>query len=81
CAGIGVENALIAARGLISEGVNALVSIGLSGGLDPRLKTGHIVIAVNLLQLEDENLKGPWHASAEGVARARDSLLAEGLPA
>ena len=81
CAGIGVENALIAARGLISEGVNALVSIGLSGGLDPGLKTGHIVIAVNLLQLEDENLKGPWHASTEGVARARDSLLAEGLPA
>ena len=80
CAGIGVENALIAARGLISEGVNALASIGLSGGLDPGLKSGHIVIAVNLLQFEDETIKGPWHATAAGVALARDSLIAEGLP-
>jgi nucleoside phosphorylase len=80
CAGVGVENALIASHGLISRGVNALASIGLSGGLDPRLKTGHIVIAVKLLQFEDENLKGPWHATAAGVALARDSLIAEGLP-
>ena len=80
CAGIGAENALSAARGLISEGVNALASIGLSGGLDPGLKNGHIVIAVNLLQFEDETIKGPWHATAAGVALARDSLIAEGLP-
>jgi nucleoside phosphorylase len=79
CAGVGVENARIAARSLISEGVNALASIGFSGGLDPVLKTGHIVVAIDLLQFDAENLTGPWHASAAGVALARDSLIAEGL--
>jgi adenosylhomocysteine nucleosidase len=43
CEGPGATNARRAAEALIREGVEALVSFGVAGALDPKLKPGDIV--------------------------------------
>lgn len=43
-AGMGAERARAAARGLIAAGAQALVSFGLAGGLDPRVRPGSVVL-------------------------------------
>jgi adenosylhomocysteine nucleosidase len=43
CEGPGAANARRAAEALVREGVDTLVSFGVAGGLDPRLRPGDIV--------------------------------------
>ena len=43
CEGPGAANARRAAQALIAEGCDALVSFGVAGGLDPKLRPGDIV--------------------------------------
>ena len=45
CFGIGPEAAGKAASELLEEGCTALLSFGLAGGLDPRLRPGAVVVA------------------------------------
>ncbi|MEJ2169778.1 MAG: hypothetical protein P8X90_30095 [Desulfobacterales bacterium] len=83
-AGVGIENSLAAARRLISEGVTALISAGLAGGLSPGLKAGHLVIAADILQISrinDGKIQGHWQADANCVALARAAFTAEGVAA
>ena len=47
--GMGAGNASAAAEALVAEGVSALVSFGLAGGLDPTLPSGSLVIADEVL--------------------------------
>ena len=45
CFGMGPEAAGKAASELLEEGCTALLSFGLAGGLDPRLRPGNVVVA------------------------------------
>ncbi len=74
CAGIGMENARIAAERTLSEGASALASIGLAGGLAPDLDTGHVVIASEVLQWEGDRSAGTWPADKDGAALAYAGL-------
>lgn len=47
--GIGYEAAAASARALVDAGVTALMTFGLAGGLDPGLKSGSIVLPVELI--------------------------------
>ena len=78
-AGVGVENAFRAARWLISEGVTALTSMGVAGGLCPGLKAGHLIIAEDVLTIDHGKSRGPWKADATCVAHARAAFAAEGV--
>lgn len=80
-AGVGVENALAAAYGMIRAGVKALISIGLAGGLTPALKTGDLIIGEEILLLDNGKIQGPWAANPAGIALTRKALAAEGVPA
>lgn len=66
CAGIGAERARKAARTLLSEGCDGLVSFGVAGGLDPALAPGSVVIA--------DGVTAP-----DGGRIATDTAWAEGL--
>jgi adenosylhomocysteine nucleosidase len=57
---MGPANAYAAAGRLIAAGVGALASVGLCGGLDPNLRSGHIIIARRILQLKANNRVKPW---------------------
>ena len=45
-----------AARGFAAAGVRGLVSFGIAGGLDPRLKSGDIILADTVLPPGDEGI-------------------------
>ena len=77
CSGVGRQNASTAAHKLIAGGIHALASVGLAGGLDPRLDAGHVIIATNLLSIQNEKTEGPWNADPNGVTLARKVLLPE----
>ena len=49
CDGMGPANATQAARGLVAEGCDGLVSFGIAGGLDPALAAGTVVLADGVL--------------------------------
>jgi adenosylhomocysteine nucleosidase len=49
CSGADAARAGACARGLIEAGADALLSIGLAGGLDPRLGPGAIILADRVL--------------------------------
>jgi adenosylhomocysteine nucleosidase len=57
--------AAAAARGLLERGATALVSFGLAGGLDPRLRPGDVVLPARVL--------------AGGESLATDPLLSRSL--
>lgn len=78
-AGIGMANAEKAASDLISRGVKAMVNVGLAGGLDPELKAGHIIVAGEILQIDQEDLQGSWIAYAAGAELAHAVLRSNGI--
>jgi adenosylhomocysteine nucleosidase len=47
--GIGCAAAELAARRLIDAGATALMSFGLAGGLDPRLRAGSIILPIEVI--------------------------------
>jgi adenosylhomocysteine nucleosidase len=50
--GIGRAAAAVAARALVDAGVSALMTFGMAGGLDPKLKPGSVVIPCELLSID-----------------------------
>jgi adenosylhomocysteine nucleosidase len=50
--GIGRAAAAAAAQALVDAGVSALMTFGMAGGLDPKLKPGSVVIPCELLSSE-----------------------------
>jgi adenosylhomocysteine nucleosidase len=48
--GMGMENARAASRWLIGQGVSALGVSGISGGLDPELGTGDLILAEGVIE-------------------------------
>ncbi|MGD2185947.1 MAG: hypothetical protein PVI71_07460 [Desulfobacterales bacterium] len=73
-AGVGLDNALIAARWLISENVSVLINVGVAGGLYPHLKAGDLIIADAVIQLKGKTLLGPWIPDVNLVAQSRTAL-------
>ncbi len=74
--GMGLDNALCAARRLIGQGAGALVSIGVSGGLDPGISSGGLVAADRFLHLDGGVFQEICHPHAKGSARAVKTLSA-----
>jgi len=79
CAGIGAESAQQAAETMVSQGVAALISVGLGGGLDPELGTGHIVIASEVLHADLAAQRQSWPTHTPDVERAYADFIHGGL--
>jgi adenosylhomocysteine nucleosidase len=54
CAGASSERAASLARQLVDAGITALLSFGIAGALDPRLESGELIVAKDVLT-DDEN--------------------------
>ena len=80
CSGVGAEKALSAARWLVDEGAAALAVLGVSGGLDPALKAGDLVVAETVLENGRAGRSGSWNTDAAGADLLYTALSAEGLP-
>jgi len=77
--GVGAERAHAAARWLAAEGVAALAVIGVSGGLDPGLRPGDLVVADTVL--ESGGAAGQhWATDPDRAGLVDAALAAEGLP-
>lgn len=68
CGGVGPQRATIAAGALLADGCRAMVSFGIAGGLDPRLRPGTLVLAQEI-------------ATADGKRHAVDPAWRNGLRA
>jgi len=79
-AGVGIQAARIAAQGLITQGVSALLSIGLAGGLAPGIAAGHIILSSQLLHTDGRRVFGAWEPDIAGIEGAYRHLTARGLP-
>lgn len=77
-AGTGWNNALAAARRLVRWGAGTLVSMGVSGGLSPGLRSGDLIVSRQCFVLADHMLQGPWYSPPAAVARACGLLRSAG---
>ena len=68
CAGGRAEKAGDQARSLAADGVQALVSFGIAGGLDPALSSGTLVLPRNVKTPEGGNIECTisWHGRFAG---------------
>ena len=87
--GIGAENAAVAAGWLVDRGVTALAVVGVSGGLDPELCIGDLMIPEIVVQAEhggnrviDESIADPLCRllMSEGITVHRGILLTDANP-
>ena len=64
-AGMGPDNATHAAQTLIDLKIDALVSWGVAGSLDPRLVAGDIVLPVDVLDVDGQHyhVNQDWHTT------------------
>lgn len=62
CAGADPSRAAEAARALLGEGCDALMSFGLAGGLDPTLPPGTLLVPETVVDIEEARLRchEPW---------------------
>jgi adenosylhomocysteine nucleosidase len=79
--GVGLENALSAARWLVQEGVTALACIGVAGGLRPGLRPGQVVIGEKVVEEGTGKGPGAWEADGPGGELAYTTLLDHGIRA
>ena len=77
--GVGPENAERASRCLIREGVSALGVSGVSGGLDPELVSGDLILADAVIQAGGERFRKVWKERAGFAATAYGALMARGV--
>ena len=73
--GIGRVAAAAAAQALVDAGVSALMTFGMAGGLDPKLKPGSVVIPCELLSIDGARYAAS-HAWREQVTAAVSPLCA-----
>jgi adenosylhomocysteine nucleosidase len=79
--GIGVQKARTAARWLVSEGVDALAVLGVSGGLGPRLRSGDLIVGQGVLEECAAGGNCVWRGNSKLVGSACAALRAGGLSA
>lgn len=80
CSGVGIENALSAARWLIAQGVKGLIVAGVSGGLHPGLRSGDLIIAESVREYGEGNRQHTWKTDAAYAKLAHSTLIAERIP-
>lgn len=68
CSGPGMQRAGMAARRLVEAGAVCLASLGVSGGLDPQLTAGSLVLARAVFQRSLEGVTRIWEQTAEGMS-------------
>ncbi|MCJ7684579.1 MAG: hypothetical protein MUO68_09835 [Desulfobacteraceae bacterium] len=79
--GLGMENAFLASQWLIAEGVVALGVSGVSGGLDPKLEPGDLVLADSIIQENGNICQQIWEGNSKFVEISYAALIARGIPA
>ena len=79
--GLGMKNALLASQWLIAEGVVALGVSGVSGGLDPKLEPGDLVLADSIIQESDNTCQQVWEGNSKFVEIAYAALIDREIPA
>jgi len=79
-AGVGMDAARAAAQGLVTQGVSALVSVGVAGGLAPEIESGHIILPSQLLQTDGRRVLGAWEPDIDGIDDAHQCLTDNGIP-
>jgi len=77
CSGVGITNAYVASKRLIGEGVSGLANIGVSGGLDPRMKTGDLIVAERILEDGKEDPSGCWSQDSRITEFAHEVLISK----
>ncbi|MGB5155828.1 MAG: hypothetical protein WBN77_00135 [Desulfobacterales bacterium] len=80
-AGLGYQRAYSASRWLIAQGVAGLMVLGVSGGLDPGLKPGTLVVADKVFHLDCGRISDVWRAETSVCQQAQDRLNAQKLTA
>jgi adenosylhomocysteine nucleosidase len=78
--GVGVERGMSAARWLVVEGATALAVLGISGGLDPTLRIGDLVVAETIIERREGESDRVWETDAAGTGLLYDALASTGLP-
>ena len=79
--GLGMENASLASQWLIAEGVVALGVSGVSGGLDPNLEPGDLVLADSIIQENGDTCRQIWKGDSKFLEISYAALIAKGIPA
>jgi adenosylhomocysteine nucleosidase len=75
--GPGMANALSASRWLVRAGVTALAGIGVSGGLDPNLRTGDVIVAETVLEETHPKRELSWKPPPLSLRWAEELLAAQ----
>lgn len=78
--GLGMENTFLASRWLIAKGATALGVSGVSGGLDPELKPGDLVLADSIIQENGNGCRQVWEVNSKFMEIAYAALTAKGIP-
>ena len=79
--GLGMKNAFLASQWLVAEGVGALGVAGVSGGLNPDLEPGDLVLADSIIQESDNTCQQVWEGNSKFVEIVYTALIAKGIPA
>jgi len=79
--GLGMENAFLASQWLIAEGVVAMGVSGVSGGLDPDLEPGDLVLADSVIQENGNTCKQVWEENSKFVGTVYAGLIDREIPA
>lgn len=77
--GIGAENASVAAGWLVDHGVAALAVLGVSGGLDPELRAGDLMIPKIVIQAEQGGNRGKRVIGGSIADPLCNLLMSEGI--
>lgn len=72
--GVGVDRGLGAGRWLAKQGVSAIVNLGVSGGLDPQLKPGAVLVAKSCTMHGPSGVEPVWTADPARVEKAVEIL-------
>ena len=78
--GLGMKNAVLASQWLIAEGVVALGVSGVSGGIDPKLEPGDLVLADSVIQESDNTCQQVWEGNSKFVEIVYAALINREIP-
>ncbi len=79
CCGMGAENAFKASCWLIEQGISALAVLGVSGGLNPALKSGDWVVPEAIIEFRSGRPYREWGPESRFVNRFRECTQSENL--